>query len=94
MDHKVPMRTYSRKGCKELAISLEKLHIPRINNVWNKSRISLKEDSSAPGIKKANNDSMYYDPFDTTFDRLVKNARYEICYYFFICIQNLIIFIS
>ncbi|XP_076231333.1 haspin [Calliopsis andreniformis] len=77
MHHKLPIRTYERKRCKQVVIPLEKLHISEINNVCNANCISLKGDSSTTEIKEVNDDSCR-DPFDTTFDRLAKKAKAKI----------------
>ncbi|XP_054004826.1 uncharacterized protein LOC128890400 isoform X1 [Hylaeus anthracinus] len=64
MNCKVPIRTYGRKKCEERIIPMQKIHISTatINNS------SIKKELS-------NNDSIFYDPFETTFDRLVKNTK-------------------
>lgn len=63
-----PIRTYERKKIREVVIS-----IPKINNsddVNNKNNALLNQNSN-----EESNDSMYDDPFETTFDRLLKNMR-------------------
>lgn len=73
-----PIRTYERKKCKNVAVIYPNLHIESPNDVDSKNPISFKKKLIDVERKKANDDSMSDDPFDTTFDRLVRNARYAI----------------
>ncbi|XP_076766925.1 haspin [Xylocopa sonorina] len=59
---KKPIRTYERKKFNEVVISLPKLPITVSTNIDNEE-------------KKVDDNSIGNDPFDTTFDRLLKNAR-------------------
>ncbi|XP_076296863.1 haspin [Lasioglossum baleicum] len=65
MYRKLPIRTYGKEKCKEVTVSLKKLHIPVINISKESSVIELSD----------NNNSVFCDPFDTTFDKLLKNTR-------------------
>ncbi|XP_078050316.1 haspin isoform X2 [Augochlora pura] len=70
---KVPIRTYGREKCKEVSVCLKKIHIPVIH---------ISEETHAPAnqelnlIEKENdsNNSLFHDPFETTFDRLLKDT--------------------
>ena len=76
MNRKLPIRTYERKKCKEITISIERLHISTANSTSNvPARAPLKHVSNAIETIELNDNSLHYDPFDTTFDRLARNAR-------------------
>ena len=76
MNRKLPIRTYERKRCKEVTTSIERLHISTGNSTSNvPERTPLKHVSGAIETNERNDNSLHYDPFDTTFDRLAKNAR-------------------
>lgn len=67
------IRTYERKKLKEVKISIPKVIVPSINEIKTRSPISSNENLDE--TEKEVNDSLYNDPFETTFDRLLKNAR-------------------
>ena len=76
MNRKLPIRTYERKKCKEITISIERLHISTVNSTSNVPESALlKRVSNARETNAPNDNSLHYDPFDTTFDRLARNAR-------------------
>ncbi|XP_076665515.1 haspin [Andrena cerasifolii] len=78
MNRKLPIRTYERKRCKEITISIERLHISTANSTSNVSeRAPLKHVLNAIETNEPNDNSLHYDPFDTTFDRLARNARHQ-----------------
>lgn len=78
MNCKLPIRTYGKKKCKEVIIPVQKLHISTTNNIYNNDCNSINGELSVTEKKDNSNNSVFYDPFDTTFDRLIKNTRYEI----------------
>ncbi|KAK9303159.1 hypothetical protein QLX08_005104 [Tetragonisca angustula] len=67
------IRTYERKKLKEVKILIPKVIVPSINEIKTRSPISSNENLDE--IEKEVDDSLYNDPFETTFDRLLKNAR-------------------
>ncbi|CAL7944658.1 unnamed protein product [Xylocopa violacea] len=77
MNHQIkkPIRTYERKKFKEVVIPLTKLLIPASANIDNKNQVSLSKECNGNEEKKIDDNSVGDDPFDTTFDRLLKNAR-------------------
>nr|XP_031838811.1 uncharacterized protein LOC116429706 isoform X1 [Nomia melanderi]XP_031838812.1 uncharacterized protein LOC116429706 isoform X1 [Nomia melanderi] len=72
MNYKVPIRTYGRNKCKEVTISLQKLNISTINKL---TSTSFKKESVTVDKKSDSNDSLFHDPFETTFDRLLKDTK-------------------
>ncbi|XP_034192367.2 haspin isoform X1 [Osmia lignaria lignaria] len=70
-----PIRTYERKKCKDVAVIYPNLHIQSSYDVDSKNPILFKKKLINVERKEANDDSMSYDPFDTTFDRLARNTR-------------------
>lgn len=72
------IRTYERKKCKEAVVLVPKMVISSLNNMKSRNCVLLNDNSNIIEEKDVDNDSMYNDPFETTFDRLFKNARYEI----------------
>ncbi|XP_076181346.1 haspin isoform X2 [Ptiloglossa arizonensis] len=75
MNCKLPIRTYGKKKCKEVIIPVQKLHISTTNNIYNNDCNSINGELSVTEKKDNSNNSVFYDPFDTTFDRLIKNTR-------------------
>lgn len=63
-----PIRTYERKKFREVVILTSKIN--NSNDVNNKNNALLNKNSN-----EESSDSMYDDPFETTFDRLLKNTR-------------------
>lgn len=79
MNRKLPIRTYERKRCKEITISIERLHISTASSTSNvPERAPLKHASNAIETNEPSDNSLHYDPFDTTFDRFARRARYEV----------------
>lgn len=72
------IRTYERKKCKEAVVPVPKVVISSLDIMKGRNRVLLNNNSNIIEEKDVDNDSMYNDPFETTFDRLIKNARYEI----------------
>ncbi|KOC69702.1 Putative serine/threonine-protein kinase haspin like protein [Habropoda laboriosa] len=70
-----PVRTYGRNKINEVIISVPKLVVSTLHNVDNKKCVLLNEKSDEIAKKEINDDSKYYDVFETTFDKLLKNAR-------------------
>ncbi|XP_076376964.1 haspin isoform X2 [Megalopta genalis] len=71
---KVPIRTYGRGKCKEVSVSLQKLRIPEIHS---SKEIHTPANQELNLTEKENdcNNSLFHDPFETTFDRLLKDTR-------------------
>ncbi|XP_071861051.1 haspin isoform X1 [Bombus fervidus] len=69
------IRTYERKKFKEAVVPVPKMVISSSDNMKSRNRVLLNDNSNIIEEKDADNDSMYNDPFETTFDRLIKNAR-------------------
>lgn len=67
------IRTYERKKLKEVKISIPKVIVPSINKSKTRSCVSPNENLEETENKV--DVSMYNDPFETTFDKLLKNAR-------------------
>lgn len=63
-----PIRTYERKKFREVVISTPKIN--NLDDANNKNNALLNKN-----LNEESNDSMYDDPFETTFDRLLKNTR-------------------
>ncbi|XP_076620657.1 haspin [Colletes latitarsis] len=73
MNYKVPIRTYGRKTSKEIVVPLQKLHVTITNNI-DDSFVSIKKELSVTKKSDNNDNSAFYDPFETTFDKLVKDT--------------------
>ncbi|XP_060813689.1 uncharacterized protein LOC132905941 isoform X2 [Bombus pascuorum] len=69
------IRTYERKKFKEAVVPVPKIVISSLDNMKSRNRVLLNDDSNIIEEKDVDNDSLYNDPFETTFDRLIKNAR-------------------
>ncbi|CAD1468461.1 unnamed protein product, partial [Heterotrigona itama] len=67
------IRTYERKKLKEMKTSIPKVIVSSINKTKNRNHVSPNENLNKTGNEV--NDSIYNDPFETTFDKLLKNAR-------------------
>lgn len=63
-----PIRTYERKKFREVVILTPKIN--NSNDANNKNNALLNKN-----LNEESTDSMYDDPFETTFDRLLKNTR-------------------
>ncbi|XP_043256120.1 uncharacterized protein LOC122399483 [Colletes gigas] len=73
MNYKVPVRTYGRKTYKEIVVPLQKLYVATTNNV-DDGFVSMKKELSVSKKSDGNDNSAFYDPFETTFDKLVKDT--------------------
>ncbi|KAK1128327.1 hypothetical protein K0M31_002795 [Melipona bicolor] len=67
------IRTYERNKLKEVKILVPKIIVPSIDE--NKTRNPVSSNENLDETEKKVDDSLYNDPFETTFDRLLKNAR-------------------
>ncbi|CAK9825332.1 Serine/threonine-protein kinase haspin homolog [Anthophora retusa] len=70
-----PIRTYGKNKIREVIIPIPKLVVSTLYNVDNEKCVSLSKESDEIAKKKVDDDSKYNDTFETTFDRLLKNAR-------------------
>ncbi|XP_043583360.1 uncharacterized protein LOC122568084 isoform X2 [Bombus pyrosoma] len=69
------IRTYERKKFKEAVVPVPKMVISSLDNMKSRSPVLLNDNSNIIEEKNVDNDSTYNDPFETTFDKLIKNAR-------------------
>ncbi|KOX69838.1 Putative serine/threonine-protein kinase haspin like protein [Melipona quadrifasciata] len=67
------IRTYERNKLKEVKILVPKIIVPSIDEIKTRNPVSSNENLDETEEKV--DDSLYNDPFETTFDRLLKNAR-------------------
>ncbi|XP_003706658.3 haspin isoform X1 [Megachile rotundata] len=70
-----PIRTYERKKRNDVAVVFPNSHTESYNKLGNNKRTSLRKRLNEAEKEEVNDNSLYYDPFDTTFDRLAKAAR-------------------